>query len=554
MSWSPLECISCFPGYDPFRGAEQFVFNPEWAEPKIEFIESNFFHTEGMNAGKPYILERHQRGKAYMIWGWRHRETGRRRINEIWDYIPRKNSKSTDLAVFMGCEFFTSPLWRQQYYSIASGEKQANIIYKYLASVVRLNPEMQKRVRVYKTPKSIERLKDGTIYMPLPSNAEVEHGKNVYWVLCDETHTYSSGDLVIAMRTGQAAQPERLLMHATTADYMRESFCNDQYTYACKVRDGVIDNPHYLPIIYEISTATLNSNPDAWKQEEHWKACNPLYGLNVDPQFLRMECQRAIDEPGYENEFKRLHCNIRTETSERMISSEKWSLNDGLFPPDHFEGRTPVAASLDCSSTSDATSFNLTYDREGGGFDSVWYHWMPAKKAAEYERKYGKPFSVWERGGWITLTDGDEIHYDRIRDEIVEICSQRGVTSIQVDPLFQSIQLCQQLGEAGIEIIHFKCNMTNLTAATGEFLRFVGLGQYRHGDNPFMREQSANAVLARRGELMMPDKAKSEGKIDGIISAIMSMAAALQREPETVSSYNEAGLEARFACLRRSMD
>lgn len=553
MTLSPIDCIRSIPGYDPFRDADAYTFNPEWAEPKIQFIETNFFHTEGPNAGKPYLLEKHQRGIAYMIWGWRHNVTGHRRINEIWNYIPRKNSKSTDLAVFMGTEFFTCPLWRQQYYSVASGEKQANIIYKYLASVIKLNKEMQKRVRVYKTPKSIERLKDASIYQPLPANAEVEHGRNVYWVLCDETHTYPSGDLVIAMRTGMAAQPERLLMHATTADYMRQSFCNDQYDYACKVRDGVIRNPNYLPVIFEISSATLQSEPDAWKKEEHWKACNPLYGLNVDPGFLRAECQRAIDEPGYENEFKRLHCNIRTETSERMISTEQWNRNDGDFTPGYFTGKRPVAASLDCSSTSDATSLNITYDRPGGGFDAVWYHWMPREKATEYERKYAKPYSVWEREGWINLTDGDQIHYDRIRDEIVQICSERGITSINVDPLFQSIQLCQQLEEAGLEIVYFKCNMTNMTAPTGEFLRFIGSGQYRHGNNAFMRDQSANVVLSRRGEMMMPDKAKSAGKIDGIVSAIMSMATALQRKANNESAYNSMEQPAFFS-LRLERD
>lgn len=539
---TPHECIQLFPGYDPWRDADEYEFVPELAEGKIAFIEKHIVHTEGAKAGQPYILAPHQRGMAYMIWGWRHKVTGLRRINEIWYYVPRKNSKSTDLAVFMAAEFMTCKGWRKQYYSCASGEKQAAIVYGMFKAMCKMNTEMGKRVRVYLQPKSIVRLADESIYRPLPENAEVEHGKNVYWVLCDETHTYSSGDLVVAMRTGQAAQPERLLMHATTADYMRESFCNQQYDYACKVRDGVIVNPNYLPVIYEISQETLNADPDAWKKPEHWAKCNPLYGLNVDIGFLKVECQRAIDDPSYENEFKRLHCNIRTETSERMIASERWALNDGVFPPGHFKGRKPVAASLDCSATSDATSLNILYEHPVSGYESVWFHWMPRQSAMEYERKYSKPFSVWEKQGWVTLTDGDQIHYDRIRDEILTICSEHGVTEINVDPLFQAIQLCQQLEEAGLAIQYFKCNMVNLTAATAEFLRFVNSGEFLHGNNAFMREQSANAVLSRRQELMMPDKAKSAGKIDGIIAACMSMATALLNRKPKGSVYETRGL------------
>jgi len=539
---TPRECIEMLPGYDPYRDADEYEFVPELAEAKIQFIEKHIVHTEGALAGKPYLLAPHQRGLAYMLWGWRHRVTKLRRINEIWYYVPRKNSKSTDLAVFMCCEFMTCKGWRRQYYSCASGEKQSAIVYGMIKAMCKMNPAIGERVRVYLQPKSIVRLADESIYRPLPENAEVEHGKNVYWVLCDETHTYKSGDLVVAMRTGQAAQPERLLMHATTADYMRESFCNQQYDYACKVRDGVIKNPNYLPVIYEISQETLNEYPDAWKDPQYWAQCNPLYGLNVDIGFLRAECQRAIDDPSYENEFKRLHCNIRTETSERMIASERWSMNDGAFPIGHFKGREPIAASLDCGSTSDSTSFNILFGAaDGDGYEAVWFHWMPRVKAQEYERKYAKPFSVWEREGWVTLTDGDQIHYDRIKDDIMMLCAQYGVKSLNVDPLFQSVQLCQQLQDEGLEVIYWKCNMVNMTAPTGEVLRFINSGMLKHGDNGFMREQSANAVLSRRQEMCMPDKAKSAGKIDGIVTLIMSMATALLKRKPKASVYETRG-------------
>ncbi len=530
------EYIHVLPGYDPWRDAEEYDFVPELAEEKIQFIESNIVHTEGVMAGKPYILAPHQRAIIYMIYGWRHKETGFRRITEVMYYVPRKNSKSTDCAVILNTEQCTCADWRQQNYSAGSNERMAQIVYKIMRAQIRANPEMQKRFRVYESPRSIVRLADDTIYQPLPANAEMEHGKNVHFALCDETHTYKSGDLVVALRTGMAAQDEPLLMHATTADYMRESFCNDLYDYAVKVRDGEIKNPKFLPIIFEADPAKVKADPDYWKTEAAWEEANPLYGISVRKSFLQSECQRAIDDPSYENEFKRLHLNIRTESSERMISSDRWSLNDGLL---EFEGREVVAAALDCGATTDATSLCLLFDRDGGGFDAKWFHWMPQKKALEYETKYSKPFSEWERGGWCKLTDGDQIDYELIRQDLNQIAAEFPIKELQFDPLFQSIQLGQQLVEDGWNIQAFKCNMVNLTAPTAEFLRLVNTGKFRHGNNPFMRDQSGNAVLRRRAEYMMPDKAKSSGKIDGIVTATMCVAIAMRNRENKVSKYSE---------------
>ena len=538
---SACDYISIFPGYDPFYGADEYEFIPARAEERIEFIENEIKHTEGPMAGKPYILAPHQRGLIYMIWGWYHRETGFRRIKEVFYYVPRKNSKSTDCAVILNTELFTMTDWRQQLYSSASGEKQAGIVYKIMRAQIKMNPEMLKRVRVYESPKSIVRLQDDSIYQPLPDNADVEHGKNVHFALCDETHTYKNDNLIVALETGMVAQDEPLLMHATTADYIGESVCNSLYDRACKVRDKELDDPEFLPIIYEADKQKLKENPEYWQTEECWKQSNPLYGITVRESYLRRQCRIAIDNPAKENEFKRLHCNIQTETSERMISSEVWALNNGDFPPGYFDGKPVVGASLDLSSSMDTTSFNLLFDGPDGGVDSLWFHWIPRKAAQSNEKDYNKPFSVWERDGWITVTDGGVIHYDRIRVEVLDIVQKYGVKELFIDPLFQAKQIAQQFIDDGLNVTDFRCSPANVTAPLEEFMRLVGEGKFRHGNNPLMRDQSASVTLINRGVMKIPGKAKSTAHIDGIVTAIMSTAMALRNRTEKKSVYEDRG-------------
>lgn len=530
------------PDYNPFRDAAGYTFHVDRAERYRTFIETQITHIEGKVSGQPYILQPHELSIVYNLFGWYNAKTNLRRYREALFFVPRKNSKSTFAASLLNAVMFMDGEARMQNYSLGANLDQANIIKRIANAQVLANPELLKRVKIYKSTHAFELLADGSIYRSLTADAGTKHGLNTHFCVADEIHAYPNSELIDVIKTSMGARQQPLMLYTTTSDYQRESVCNKVYDYACKVRDGVLCDAGFLPVIFEISQEEFNEYPDCWKDPVYWAKANPMLGKSVSLEFLHRECQRAMDDPSYENTFKRLYLNIRTETSERMIASDRWSLNDGAFPTGHFTGRVPLAASLDCGSTSDSTSFNILYEAQGGeGYESIWFHWMPRDKANEYERKYAKPFSVWEREGWVTLTDGDIIHYDRIRDEILGLCGMYGVKTIAVDPLFQSVQLCQQLQDEGLEVEYWKCNMVNMTAPTGEALRFINSGALRHGDNGFMREQSANAVLSRRQEMCMPDKAKSAGKIDGIVTLIMSMATALLKRKPKASVYETRG-------------
>ena len=150
----------------------------------------------------------------------------------------------------------------------------------------------------------------------------------------------------------------------------------------------------------------------------------------------------------------------------------------------------------------------------------------------EYERKQRLPFTAWEKAGCVEILPGDQIDYGIVRARLNEIQKQYHIKDLAVDPLFQGVQLCQNLEEDKWKVTYFKCNYTNMTGPTAELLRFINGGQFGHGDNPIMRWQAGNAVLIRNSTgCQRPSKASSEGKIDGIVTAVMSLAMALQNKP-----------------------
>ena len=136
-------------------------------------------------------------------------------------------------------------------------------------------------------------------------------------------------------------------MYATTADFQREgSPCNREWDYASKVRDGIIDDPYYLPVIYEASIE------DDWTSEETWYKANPNLGISIPLVNFKEEFQSAKEQPHRENTFKRLHLNIITGSAERWLSSESWKACAGEFTPEDLRGMDCYGG-IDLAATTD---------------------------------------------------------------------------------------------------------------------------------------------------------------------------------------------------------
>jgi phage terminase large subunit-like protein len=63
------------------------------------------------------------------------------------------------------------------------------------------------------------------------------------------------------------------------------------HEYASKVRDGIVPDQRFLPVIYE---ATLD---DDWTDERVWNRANPNIDVSVSRDFLRQELESR--EPEY---------------------------------------------------------------------------------------------------------------------------------------------------------------------------------------------------------------------------------------------------------------
>ena len=283
--------------------------------------------------------------------------------------------------------------------------------------MVLAEPELLARGRVFLNNIVVEAT--GSELKVVSAEAYTKHGVNAHGVIIDELHAQPNRELVDVLTTSTGARRQPLIIYITTADFDRESICNEKYDYACKVRDGIIADPAFLPVIYEAQ------RDDDWTSPAVWARANPNLGVSVSREYLERECRRAQETPTYENTFKRLHLNLRTQQDVRWLSIEAWdACGDEPVDESALDGQACFAG-LDLSTTTDVSALALVFPDSDGTVAVVSRFWIPGDNAEKRERRDRVPYQTWCRQGLIDMTPGNVIDYERIRSAINELGGNR---------------------------------------------------------------------------------------------------------------------------------
>ena len=266
------------PGYDPFATAPaDCFFDADAAEQAIAFFPEHLRHYEGLVAGEPFNLEPWQQAIVANIHGWKRRNrNGRviRRYRECLILVARKSGKSPLAAGLALHGLFCDPERGQQNFLAGATKEQAGLtLFRHCKGMIEQAPELESRCRVFggSAPsgqsQSIVRESLGSFLKIVSGDASLgKHGKNPNLVIIDELHEFSSRDLVDSFRTAMvsANKPQPLIIYTTTSDFARESICNEITDYAIKVRDGIVDEPSFLPVLY------MADHDDDWTDPATW--------------------------------------------------------------------------------------------------------------------------------------------------------------------------------------------------------------------------------------------------------------------------------------------
>lgn len=493
------------------------------SERVAQFVE-NLTHTEGPAAGHSFRLRPWQRDIVERIYGPRHAD-GRRIVRTAFITMPRKQGK-TQLAAALALYHLLADGERGgQVYSAAADRGQAALIYNAAATMIRNDPELAERVNVIDSVKRIVHFGSGSFYQALSSESRTKHGFSASAIIYDELAQAPNRKLwdVLTTSTGARAQPLTIVI--STVGGSRTSIMRELYEYAVKVRDGSIEDPTFVPVIYQAP-----EDADPWA-EETWFACNPALGDFRSLEEMRMAAARAQRMPAAETPFRSLYLNQLVDAEARFLASADWLAGKGPVDPLALRGRK-CWGGLDLSSTKDLTALTLVFPGEERTDVLAWF-WLPGEQLLEREDRDRVPYRLWRDQGHLETTPGRAIDKRYVVRRLAEIASLYDVQGIAYDR-WRIEDLKVLLAEAGVALPmkDWGQGFQSMGPALDALETAVLTGTLRH-DSPILDWNSANAVVVSDAAgLRKLDKARSVERIDGLVALAMALGLQAKEQPE----------------------
>lgn len=466
-------------------------------------------HSEGDFAGKQFVPEPWQDEYLDKLFNTK-KPDGLRQYQRSLLAVPRKAGKTATCALIGAYEGFFGDDGGQ--ILIAAGDrKQASLLFTACSRFIESCPGLLRRCKIYKNSIVIPH-KKATIQF-LSSEHKGKHGFNPSVVIVDEFHVQRNRDLVDVLESGMGMRTEPLVIYVTTAGMDRVGPCYDEWQRAVKVRDGIIDDPTFLPCIFAAEDG------DDIFAESTWKKANPNYGVTVRKSFMEREAALARESVAQEIKFRTLYLNQWVSNgANRFFRTGQWEKNGE--PLRQTDGR-PCYCGVDLSSTQDTTAFVAVWPDQDGKYDVHAHLFLPEDNADRDEA----PYRQWAKDGFVTLTEGDITDYDAVRDYILSFCEKNAVRGVAIDR-WNATHLTTQLVAEGIDVKPFGQGYGSMSAPTKLLEMLVLGGKIRHGGNPALAYQISNMqVRSDDAGNIKPTKqhSHSTARIDSAVCLIMAL-------------------------------
>lgn len=511
-----------------------FTFDPLAGERAVAFIEKYCKHHKGEWAGRALILEDVQKKILRIVFGWM-RKDGTRRFRTVYIEIPRKNGKS-EIAGGVGLYLLIADNEPgAEVYSTATKKDQAKIVWGAAEAMVKQSPALRKYVKTYKNSLSCERL--GSKFEPLSAESGTMDGLNAHAQIADESHAHKDRHVydVVATSMGSRRQPMNLVI-TTAGVYNPETIGWELHERATQILDGVIEDDTFFSFI------AAADDEDDWESEATLAKANPMMGVSVKLEYLLDQRDRARTTPSFLNTYLRYHLNRWTQQRDRWIPIEKWNECDRVVDEAALAGERCFAA-LDLSSKIDITALTLCFPRplsKPGAprtYDFVFRFWCPEESITRRSKEDRVPYDAWTRDGWIIPTPGNVVDYSFPIAELEAFSKRFKIDETAYDP-WNATGTAVQLQEKGLTLVEFGQGFKSMSEPTKELEKLVIANQIGHvtprGIHPVMRWMVANVAVRRDpADNLKPDKSSAIGRIDGVVSTIMSLGRAIVKPDET---------------------
>lgn len=487
-----------------------------------------------------------QRDIVRALFGSYDPEAGVRHVREIFQLVPKKNSKTTAGAAIMLTAVLMSRRPRAEFLLVAPTQEVANLAFAQAVGMIEADPVLVAKFHIQEHIKKITYRPTGAFLKVKSFDPKVVTGSKPAGVLLDELHVIAEAhdaDRVIGqLRGGLISQPEGFLVTITTQSERPPSgVFRAELQKARAVRDGKLAAP-ILPLLYEFP-------PDVdWREPANWPMVTPNNGRSITVERLVSEYHAA--QAGGEEELRRWasqHLNVEIGLA---LMSDRWAGAD--FWERCGDPSLTLAELLELSEVA-------VIGIDGGGLDDLlglvvlgrerntrqWLHWSHAwaheivlERRKELEPKLRDLQAIGDLS--IVTSPGEDVEeladiVCRVRDAgLLPEKHAIGVDAAGIGAIVDEITSPER--GIGIDQIIAVSQGWKLNGAIKTTERALAGGDLTHCAQPLMAWAAGNAKVVPVGNAVTITKqASGSAKIDPLM-ATFNAVTLMALNPEAVAS------------------
>jgi len=489
-------------------------------ERVIAFIEKYCITPDGAHVGKPIILDEFQKSFILDVYDNPHV------TNNAILSMARKNGKTALIAAITLAHLVGPEARRNsQIVSGARSRKQAAQVYNYASKMAALSPKLRQIVRTVPSSKMLIGIPLNVEYYALSAESTTAMGESPILAILDEVGQVvgPSDAFIDAITTAQGAHESPLLISIST------QAANDSDLFSIWIDDALTGKDKRT--VVHLYTAT----PAADLDDEHaWAMANPAMGVFRSKEDIASMAAKAKRMPSFANTFRNLILNQRVSSHSPFVSKDVWTKCGGEIDESVFDDHVCYIG-VDLSQRTDLTSAVIIAQDDDGEWHVKPLFWTPENGLHDRVLRDKAPYDVWVDRGFLRTTPGNTVDYSVVARDLAEEMDGRDVGFLAFDRWrFDVMQKALDDLELGWEVKPFGQGFKDMGPAVDNIEALLLDSMLRHGMNPVLTMCAANTVIVKdpAGNRKF-DKAKSTGRIDGMVALLMAYGVANAEKTET---------------------
>lgn len=464
------------------------------------------------------------------LYGTKDPATGRRRYQEAFLKIAKKNGKSTLLGTLAVAHVIAHPEDRGLVLMVAGSQNQAGLLFEAAATVIEAEPVLLRDFHLQRYRNKILHKPTGTEIRAVASNLESLVGKACHLAIFDELWVLGRlhlGETLYRQATGGSlvfAEPLVISISTAPAYGVQAGIYSNVLARARRVLEDPDSDPQLLARIYE---HPVDADPG---DADLYHLSNPSLEVTVPRSWLVAEYRRAAADPNPTalQNFQTQHLNQEIADNvgiQRWIGAEQWdaAANPEITLDWMLRHCQHIYPSIDKGGLDDPTALGLLGVDATDRLYYLAFQWLT--RAGYEKNREAAPYDEFIRDGSLQVVERINEDLDAAVETIRYV--RELVPLICIDAMGMK-SIVRRLEGDGHQVFAVRQGF-----ALTPYIRFletaIAAGTLQHDGGAMLAWNIANVRLQARGggtfSMEKPSLSEhSARKIDGAICMTMAVA------------------------------